>query len=247
MTFATWPGERATAGWRLFLGSFADAAGVAGYPLPPHRGDESARQDGMDLPHGASGHRLAAMWLTPLSRAIMVGSTRAQPRRPGSHAAFADERAAPLPGGDQPLLGEHGQGVPGAGGRHATFAHLAHRRQPFSRPELSGADRLGERVGDLPVCGTGISWVDCENRHIAVLGEGPASACEIAAPAEPRVERVQHGAAQFPQLHATQGRLDRAVDISLVAFPGGDVQIGDGHVLVEQVAHRGGRLRLLAD
>ena len=25
-----------------------------------------------------------------------------------------------------------------------------------------------------------------------------------------------------------------------------DIQVGDGHVLVEQVAHRGGRLRLLA-
>ena len=35
--------------------------------------------------------------------------------------------------------------------------------------------------------------------------------------------------------------------ISLVAFPGRDVQVGDCHVLVEQVAHRGGRLRLLTD
>ncbi|MGH3191953.1 MAG: hypothetical protein ACRDOL_32845 [Streptosporangiaceae bacterium] len=64
---------------------------------------------------------------------------------------------------------------------------------------------------------------------------------------EPGIERVQHWATQFPQLHATQGRLDHAADTSLVAFPGGDVQVGDGHVLVEQVAHCGGRLRLLAD
>jgi hypothetical protein len=177
----------------------------------------------------------------------MAGPGRAQPRRPGCHAARGDECAAPLPGGNQPLLGEHGQGVAGAGGRHVTFAHLAHGRQPFSHPEPSRSDHLGERVGDLPVGGTRISRVDCENRHIAVLDEGPASAGKIAAPAEPGVERVQHGAAQFPQLHATQGRLDRAADISLVAFPGGDVQVGDGHVLVEQVAHRGGRLRLLAD
>lgn len=48
------------------------------------------------------------------------------PRRPGRHLAFCDERAAPLSGSNQPFLGEHGEGVPGAGGPQATFGHLAH-------------------------------------------------------------------------------------------------------------------------
>ena len=49
-----------------------------------------------------------------------------EPGRRGHRVAFSDERAVSLPGDDQSLLGEGGEGVPYTGGPQATLGHLAH-------------------------------------------------------------------------------------------------------------------------
>jgi len=76
-----------------------------------------------------------------------------------------------------------------------------------------------------------------------VLGEWPAGAREVAAPAQPRVQRVQHRPAELPQFHLTQRGQDRAPDIALVGFPSGWVELGDRHVLLQQVGKGGAGLR----
>ena len=71
-----------------------------------------------------------------------------------------------------------------------------------------------------------------------MLGERPAGAPHIAAPPQPRVERVQHRAADLPQLHPAQRRTDRAPDVPLVGVPRRDVQLRDLQVLDQQLADR---------
>jgi hypothetical protein len=152
-----------------------------------------------------------------------------------------------LPGDDQAFLGEGGESMPYAGRPQPAVGHLAHRWEPISRPELPGRDHLGDRIGDLPVTGSRVSGIHRECRHIPVLGERPAVAGEITAAAQPGIEVVQHWAAQLTQLHVAQGRLDGTPDVPLVTLPGGNVQVGHGHVLAEQVSHCGRRLRPLTD
>ena len=81
-----------------------------------------------------------------------------------------------------------------------------------------------------------------QGRDVAVLGEWPAGAGQVAAALQPRVQLVEDGPADLPYLQVPQGGLDGAADEPLVGLPGGHVPRDDRRVLVQELRDRRGGL-----
>jgi hypothetical protein len=81
-----------------------------------------------------------------------------------------------------------------------------------------------------------------------VLGERLAGAGEVAASVQPRVEHVQHWAADLARLHRSEGGQDGPPDVAL-GLPGGAVELGHRQLLPQQLGdrHTGVRLPPLGD
>ena len=121
-------------------------------------------------------------------------------------------------------------------------AQLSDRRQFVARGEDPRLNSLCERLSDLQPGWARVARVDNQDRHVAVLGERPAGAGQVAAALQLRVQLVEDGAAHLPHLHGPEGRLDRAADESLVGLPRGHVPRRDRRVLIQQLGHGGIRL-----
>jgi hypothetical protein len=153
-----------------------------------------------------------------------------------SHDLTGDDSAAALPDVDEPLLGQHGQrALRGAQRQPVSLGHLTRRRELSASGELPGSDRIPDRRGDL-LPGRPRSYLQ-RGKH-GVLDERPPVAGQVAALAQPRVEAVEHRAADLPQLDRPQGRQDRPADVPLIGPPGGHVQLGDLHIPGHGLADR---------
>lgn len=86
----------------------------------------------------------------------------------GGVARVADERAAPLGGGHQPLLSKHPDTV--RGGHHRdveSIGQLTRGRQFLARLKLPGADLLPECVGYLDVGGAVVIGGDSHRASVS--------------------------------------------------------------------------------
>jgi len=77
-----------------------------------------------------------------------------------------------------------------------------------------------------------------------VLNEPLPGAPRIAAPPQLRVQEVEQGSADLPDLQVPESRLDHPPDVDLVRLPGRQVPVGDLGVPVHQLRHSGVRLGL---
>ncbi len=192
----------------------------------------------MDLPDGQRRHRLALVLLAPGAGAVVADTSPTGTRRRGHVVLAADDGPATLAHPDQSLnvqrrhrVMQRGQPQP------VQVRYLTRRRELVARSQLARANRFPDLVGDL-LPGRASARHDRQRREPNVLGQRPAGAGQVAAPAQPRVEGVQHRAADLADFDGAQRGQDRPPDVTLVRLPGGQVQLGDLHVPVEQLADR---------
>lgn len=199
MTFTTSAGSGEVAVRCLALGSFAGRGRIAIDPLPPDGRGERAGQDGMDLPDRRAAHRPARVRRAARSRAVVPDIRGPQPpHRAGLGCLARDHRAAALPDGDKPFVGQDGQGLVEC--RHVqsvAVSYLPGRWQWLTGGKLARGDRLADDVSHL-----GPHWPDSRRCHVdsgerGMLDERLAGAGEVAAPVQARVEHVQHRTADL--------------------------------------------------
>ena len=111
------------------------------------------------------------------------------------------------------------------------------------RGEAAGLNGLGEHIGDLLRGRAAVASPDRQDRDVAVLGERPAGASQVAAALQPRVQLVEDGAADLAHLQVPEGRLDGAADESLVGLPRRYVPWSDQRVLIQERRDGRGGLR----
>ena len=99
----------------------------------------------------------------------------------------------------------------------------------MGKPVRPRAGPVGSQVGD-----------------VSVLGERLASAPQLAALLEARVEVVQQRAADRAHLLGPERRLDGAADVTEVGFLRGNLPPGDGDVCVEQFGDGDARVGVLS-
>jgi hypothetical protein len=120
-----------------------------------------------------------------------------------------DDRGAAVPHDDQAICAEGLESVPDDAGADALQgAQLGDRGQLVAEGEAAGPDRLREHLGDLLRGRAAVPRLDHQGRDVAVLGERPAGAGQVAAARQPRVQLVEDGTADLPYLQVPQSGLD---------------------------------------
>ena len=84
--------------------------------------------------------------------------------------------------------------------------------------------------GRRPTCGQGRSTttrVNIEERHVPVLDKPFPGTPRIAAPSQLRVQEIEQGPADLPDLQMPESGLDHPPGVDLVRLPGRQVPVGD--------------------
>ena len=177
----------------------------------------------------------------------MAAAARSPAGSPVCHCVTGHDCGPALMDDDKSLVGQNGQGV--LQGRHRDVlqgAHLPDRGQRLARGEHPRPDRGPDRLHHLLPGRPTTTRVNSQERHIPVLDEPPPGAPGIAAPLQLRVQEVEQGPSDLPDLQVPERRLDHPPDVDLVRLPGRQVPVGDLGVPVHQLRHGGVRLGLAA-
>jgi hypothetical protein len=121
---------------------------------------------------------------------------------------------------------------------------LGHRRQRVAGDERAASDSLPEPVGRLLPVRLTVRRVGPQVGDVAMLSERLASAHQVAAFLQARVEVVQQRAADLAHFLRSQRGLDSAADVTEVGLLRGDVPPCDRQVLVEQLGNGDVRIML---
>ena len=121
-----------------------------------------------------------------------------------------DDGAPALAGRDHSLRSQLFERAPQCRERQAVLSgQLAHRWQLLTGRHPARGDGLPDRGSGWPPRGTRAAGLDHYAREGPVLGERPAGARQVAASAQPRIERVQDRPSDLAELHRAERGQDR--------------------------------------
>ena len=150
---------------------------------------------------------MADVRAAPGALAVVAGTGTSADRARITAGLSGDDRVAAVPHEDQAVGGQRFESCPDDAGSDALRgAQFGDRWQLIAgarRPDWMASASI---IGDLLRGRAAVAGVDHQRRDVAVLGERPAGAGQVAAALQPRVQLVEDGAADLPHLHGARGR-----------------------------------------